>query len=142
MVNPMHRQGPITNTVLVVDDTTETREMLQVGLELHGYQVDIAGDVCEALAALTTHTYGAVVTDMCMPNRSGADFIRIVRGQPRTAKLPIILMSSGDVDTIPADMASEPFIRKPFGFESLVHLLNAYRCAPAGAERVLDNFRL
>jgi two-component system chemotaxis sensor kinase CheA len=80
--------------VLVVDDAMIVREMERSILEQAGYQVVIAKDGVEALAALVDHPCDLVVTDIDMPRMNGLQLTAEIRRLPRTAQLPVILLTS------------------------------------------------
>ena len=80
--------------VLVVDDAMIVREMERSILEQAGYQVVIARDGVEALAALVDHPCDLVVTDIDMPRMNGLELTAEIRRLPRTAQLPVILLTS------------------------------------------------
>jgi two-component system chemotaxis sensor kinase CheA len=80
--------------VLVVDDAMIVREMERSILEQAGYQVAIARDGVEALAALVDQPCDLVVTDIDMPRMNGLQLTAEIRRLPRTAQLPVILLTS------------------------------------------------
>ncbi|HKG39247.1 MAG TPA: response regulator [Conexibacter sp.] len=81
--------------VLVVDDQFTVRELQRSILEAAGYQVATAGD---GVAALQQLGGGAdidlVVTDLEMPEMGGLELLRRVRGEPATASLPVVVVTS------------------------------------------------
>jgi two-component system chemotaxis sensor kinase CheA len=92
---------PATRTssrVLVVDDARIVREMERSILEQAGYEVVTAKDGVEALAALVDHPCDLVVTDIEMPQMDGLQLTAEIRRLPRTAQLPVILLTSRSDD--------------------------------------------
>jgi two-component system chemotaxis sensor kinase CheA len=82
-------------SVLLIDDSPFFRNMLTPVLQAAGYQVTAAGSAHEALAMLKDGaTFDAAITDIEMPDMDGFEFAEAVRGDPRTADLPIIALSS------------------------------------------------
>jgi two-component system, chemotaxis family, sensor kinase CheA len=81
--------------VLVVDDQFTVRELQRSILEAAGYRVATAGD---GVAALQQLGGGAdidlVVTDLEMPQMGGLELLRRVRGEPATASLPVVVVTS------------------------------------------------
>jgi two-component system chemotaxis sensor kinase CheA len=87
------QMGP--RSVLLVDDSPFFRDMLTPVLQAAGYTVTTAGSAQEALALLSEgHTFDVAVTDTEMPDMDGFEFATVVRGDARTAELPIIALSS------------------------------------------------
>jgi len=82
-------------SVLLIDDSPFFRNMLTPVLQAAGYHVTAAGSAHEALAMLKDGaTFDAAITDIEMPDMDGFEFAEAVRGDPRTADLPIIALSS------------------------------------------------
>jgi CheY-like chemotaxis protein len=81
------------STVLVVDDQPELRNLFQKVLEHQGHQVVLACHGREALVAMEACVPELVLLDLAMPEMDGLTFLRIIRGQPRWAKLPVIMLS-------------------------------------------------
>ena len=70
------------------------REMERSILEQAGYQVVMAKDGVEALAALGEQPCDLVVTDIDMPRMDGLQLTAEIRRLPKTAQLPVILLTS------------------------------------------------
>ncbi len=86
-----HRQ----HTVLLIDDSPFFLNMLTPVLQAAGYQVTAVGSAQEALAMLRDNRpFDVAITDIEMPDMNGFQFAETVRGDPRTAGLPIIALSS------------------------------------------------
>jgi two-component system chemotaxis sensor kinase CheA len=86
-----HRQ----RQVLLIDDSPFFRNMLTPVLQAAGYQVTAAASAPEALAMFKEgRAFDAVITDIEMPEMDGFEFATILRGDPRTADLPLIALSS------------------------------------------------
>jgi two-component system chemotaxis sensor kinase CheA len=84
-----------TRNVLLIDDSPFFRNMLTPVLQAAGYEVTTAAAAHEALALLKEgRRFDVVITDIEMPDMNGFEFARAVRGDPRTAKLPVIALSS------------------------------------------------
>ena len=79
---------------LVVDDSMLIRHTVCRFLEDHGFQVETATNGMEALEMLATLQPSIVITDIQMPKMSGVELITVLKSDPRTAKIPIIALSS------------------------------------------------
>jgi len=77
--------------VLVVDDSRGVRQVVGQALGLAGFDVDLAGSPTEALSALETQRYDAIVMDYVMPTMDGASLVHKVRGLGIVA--PVVVMS-------------------------------------------------
>jgi hypothetical protein len=123
-------------TILVVDDEEAVRRMTARILSRHGYLVVEASGGEEALAAYRglPAPPDLVLTDVAMPQMSGIDLARRLRGEHETPP-PVLLMSgySGDAAAIRDALgASAGFVQKPFEAAALLHRVGL---ALAGADR-------
>ena len=80
--------------ILLAEDSITTRTQEARILENAGYEVVTAVDGLEAWNQLATRAFDAVVTDIVMPNLSGLALTEKIRGEPKYAELPIILVTS------------------------------------------------
>ena len=80
--------------VLVVDDDRAVREALERALQLHGYEVALASDGDNALAAVEARTPDALVLDVMMPGLDGLDVTRRLRRLGN--RVPVLLLTARD----------------------------------------------
>src|SRR5690606_33618529 len=81
--------------VLLVDDSAFFRNMLTPVLKAAGYQVTTAPSASAALEMIEAgQQFDVVLTDIEMPGMTGFDLAASMRGDPRTAQVPIIALSS------------------------------------------------
>lgn len=120
--------------VLIVDDEDVLLTMVAVLIEDLGHEAVTATSAREALDALAeTETLPAVIiADVMMPYISGVELARHVRADPRTARVPIILMSAAGRprDGHPADH----FLNKPFDLDDLTDLITQYVGEPVNPD--------
>jgi CheY-like chemotaxis protein len=79
--------------ILVVDDEPDLRYILRRVFELAGHEVTDAGNGATAVEAAHRSPPDLVVTDMMMPVMGGAELIRRLRGDPGTARIPILAVT-------------------------------------------------
>ncbi|WP_245593610.1 response regulator [Azospirillum halopraeferens] len=92
---PPERPPP---TILVVDDSITTRTLERSILEAHGYTVLLSVDGRDALERLGETPVDLIVSDVEMPHMDGYTLLQVVKGDPRTADIPVILVTSRDSD--------------------------------------------
>lgn len=85
-------------TILVVDDSINTREIERSILEAYGYLVEIAEDGEEAFAKTREGLYDLVITDVEMPRLDGFSLTERLRGDERYRNVPIIIVTSREKD--------------------------------------------
>ncbi|MFM2152020.1 MAG: hypothetical protein RL199_455 [Pseudomonadota bacterium] len=117
--------------VLVVEDTTDIRELLVDILSGEGYGVEACANGAEALARLSAGRYDLVLLDLMMPVMDGLQLLEELRrsgGQPP----PVVVMSAferfrGEV----AELGARAFISKPVDIDRLLDAV-ARHLVPAG----------
>ncbi|MCA9900368.1 MAG: response regulator [Ardenticatenaceae bacterium] len=81
-------------SVLVVDDDPLKRQLLRLILERAGFGVNEAADGAEALLSLDDGVPDLMTLDVMMPQMDGFAVCEKVRQNPKTAELPIIMVSA------------------------------------------------
>ena len=111
--------------VLLVEDDRSVRRYLEVTLERSGYKVITAGDGLEAMKLALSSEVDVVVTDAIMPHLSGQQLARFLRGNPRCANVPIVLLTGQDNKEAAnsPDDAIDAFLYKPVKAEELTNCL-------------------
>jgi two-component system chemotaxis sensor kinase CheA len=94
----LNRQTPsqsVTRTILLVDDSEFFRSMLAPLLRASGYRVLVADSAEQALSIIASpRLIDVVVTDIEMPGKNGFELVESLRGDSRTAAMPVIALSS------------------------------------------------
>ncbi len=81
----------MTRTILIVEDTEPTRDMLEIALlQLPDIEVHSVGTAEEALVCLAATDFSAMVTDLNLPSMDGFQLIETVR---RGSDMPIMVVS-------------------------------------------------
>lgn len=101
-------------TILIVDDEKEIRNLIAIYLKNEGYDVLEASDGEEGLSLLKKHQVHLIVLDIMMPNVDGIEMCMKVR---EIAEMPIIMLSakSQDMDKIVGlTLGADDYVIKPF----------------------------
>jgi two-component system, OmpR family, alkaline phosphatase synthesis response regulator PhoP len=123
----------MTPSILVADDESSIVLSLQFLLRKAGYEVRVAHDGEEALAAVREAVPDLVLLDTMMPKRDGFDVCQSLRADPALQGLPIIMLTarSRDVDRQKGmALGATDYISKPFSTRDLVETVRRY-LAPA-----------
>lgn len=83
----------MAKTVLVVDDSASTRQTVSFVLGRNGYSVVAAVDGIDALKKIAEEAIDLIVTEVNMPNLSGADMLEEVRKSEKTADTPVVILT-------------------------------------------------
>lgn len=104
-------------TVLLAEDDPLIRRVAEIALRREGFIVTAVADGAEALQVLEGDPVDLVVLDGMMPKVDGLEACRRLKGNPRTAHIPVIILSArsqhGDEDAGRAAGAIA-YIKKPF----------------------------
>jgi twitching motility two-component system response regulator PilH len=118
-----HRRGkPRLNArggmrVLVVDDSATVVAVLRRMLEQNGYLVLEAGDAEKGVQIATGEQPDLVFLDIVLPGMNGFAALRLLRRQPATREIPIIMMSGNEQATeqfYAQRIGADDFMKKPF----------------------------
>lgn len=114
--------------VLIVDDVAVNRLMVNKMLGTFGMEVMEANNGLEALEALRTFKADVILLDLMMPVMDGFEMLRILRANPLTTHIPVIVLSALNTndDIVAAyNAGANDFVTKPILFEKLVSSMNA-----------------
>ena len=93
-MDPSHNK----TRVLLVDDDADICRTLGDLLRSEGYDALVAGDAHEAMQNLSTESVDLIISDLMMPGVNGAELLRRLARDPRTRRLPTILLTAAGVD--------------------------------------------
>jgi DNA-binding NtrC family response regulator len=111
-------------TILIVEDETKMRRLLELQLGEEGFAVHSAADAETGLQILVREKPDLVVTDLRLPGMSGLEFLQAVKRV--NAALPVVMMTAhGTVEAAveAMKMGASDFITKPFSLDELVLII-------------------
>ncbi len=112
-------------TILVVDDEANIRDLARLYLTRAGYQVDTAADGLTALAQIKHHPPALMVLDLMLPRLDGIEVCRRVRAD---SNLPILMLTARDDDVdkiLGLEIGADDYMTKPFNPRELVARVRA-----------------
>lgn len=119
---------PYKQKILIVDDENDIIELLSYNLAKEGFDVSSASDGEEALKKIRNETFDLAVLDLMLPGLQGVDLCRILRNDPKTESLPVIMLTAKaeELDRILGlEMGADDYITKPFSPRELVSRVKA-----------------
>jgi DNA-binding response OmpR family regulator len=129
--------------ILVVDDEPDALEVLGFKLREAGYQPIFAPDGVRAITTARNEHPALIVLDLMLPEVDGIEVCKILRRDPATASIPIIMLTAraSEMDrVIGLEIGADDYVTKPFSPRELVlrikKLLERAR-TPDSAETVL-----
>lgn len=133
---------PLTSTttsprILIVDDEPDILHLIEFNLARAGYRTRSAPDAEEALRELKATSFDLLILDRMLPGLQGTELCRIIRQNPKTAQLPIIMLTArGEVsDRIDGlDAGADDYLAKPFSPAELIARIKAILRRAGGAQ--------
>jgi two-component system, OmpR family, phosphate regulon response regulator PhoB len=122
------RTAGIKPHILVVEDETALVEILRYNLEKEGFDVGVAVDGEEALAAINERQPDLVILDWMLPLVSGLEICRQVRRKAETRDLPIIMLTARgeESDRVRGlEVGADDYVAKPFSPSELIARVRA-----------------
>ncbi len=86
--------GPMAEKILIIDDDIDSLKLIGMMLQRHGYEVIAANAGQQGLAKATAELPNLIILDVMMPDMSGLDVCRRLRGNPSTKGIPIIMFTA------------------------------------------------
>ena len=108
-------------SIMIVEDDTDTREMLERFLQLEGFDVRTAANGQLALQSLQEdNALCVILLDLMMPVMNGWQFRQEQVRDPRLSKIPVVVVTAaGPRDEIP-DIDADAWLSKPVDFDRLL----------------------
>ncbi|MFL5305635.1 MAG: response regulator [Polyangia bacterium] len=121
--------------ILVIEDEKDLQEVLAYNLRQAGHTPILFGSGRDAVAAVTEHRPDLVLLDLMLPDVSGIEICRRVKGAPATKDIPIVMVTAkGDeVDRVVGfELGADDYVVKPYSVRELLLRIEAVlrRTAP------------
>ena len=115
-------------SILVIEDEPAIQELVSFSCATSGYKVRQAESVRVAQEAIRQELPDLVILDWMLPDRSGIELLRDLRGEERTRTLPVILLTAKSAvnDRVAGlDAGADDYVVKPFSPRELVSRVRA-----------------
>ena len=131
--------------ILIVDDERDLVSTLEYNFEREGYQTRSALNGAEALEqAKKTPLPDLVLLDLMLPDTSGTEVCRQLRGQAETKNIPVLMLTAKDdeIDRVVGfEVGADDYVTKPFSVRELMlrvrAVLRRSQSAPPPSEELL-----
>ena len=126
-------------TVLIVDDEEDIQELVKLSLQREGYEVLTVATGDNALVVARSRQPSLIILDLLLPGLAGLDVCKILKADPKTQAIPIIILSakSEESDIVAGlELGADDYITKPFSAKVLVARVR--RALRKEAEQSLD----
>ena len=117
----------MSKRILVVDDSTSIRQMVEVTLKTGQYDVTLAEDGAIALGICQNNSFDCVITDQNMPNMDGLTLIKSLRTLSPYKSTPILVLTTEASDAMKAKgraAGATGWIVKPFDPDKLLLVIS------------------
>jgi len=138
--------------ILLVDDEPAITQGIAYYLEREGFAVQTATTGNEALAKISRSSFDLIVLDLMLPDINGLEITRILKQNPQTEGIPIIMLTAKaeEIDiVIGLELDAEDYITKPFSARVLVARINGIlrrrspaEIAPEAQNRSEDSLKI
>ena len=124
----------MTHKLFVVENEPAIRDMLKFVLHSQGFEVDCFDEVKSAQVALKKEKPDLILLDWMMPGTSGIEYAKILKQQPATQNIPVIMLTAKAEEEnkiLGLDVGADDYITKPFSLgEFLARVRAALRRKP------------
>jgi len=115
-----------TPHILLVEDDTDTQNMLGIILNHYGYQLSIQDSAQKAISFLRGTTPDAILLDIRLPDMDGSELLTKLKKDPSTMTIPVVAITAFYTSETAADMRERGFdsyLPKPLNGEQIVSTL-------------------
>jgi DNA-binding response OmpR family regulator len=118
----------MTAKILIVDDERDLLELLRMNLGVEGYVITTAENAAQAMASIRTNKPDLILLDIMLPDTSGIQLTGKLKNTPKTADIPIILLTAKDKETdvvVGLSVGADDYVTKPFSTSVLIARIEA-----------------
>jgi len=125
----------VSQRLLLVDDDQRLTDMLGEYLRRNGFAVESVSTLAQGRVRLGQGSYDALLLDLMLPDGDGLDLTRELRAQPRTRRLPLLMLTARGEPTdriVGLEFGADDYLPKPFEPRELLARVKALlrRAAP------------
>jgi two-component system cell cycle response regulator DivK len=129
----------MAESILVVDDNLDNRELTQILLECEGFEVRLAEDAAQALRMFETYRPKLLLVDVQMPGMDGLELTRRLRRDPSSQDAIVVALSAYAMAAEKANALAagcDGYITKPINTRTFASAVRRYLEVPARPPRM------
>lgn len=114
--------------ILIVDDEKDIVKMLDYNLQKEGFKTVLSYDGEEALDLAIAERPKLILLDLMLPGIDGLEVCKILKKDPKTANIPIIMLTAKSQETdkiVGLELGADDYITKPFSPRELIARIKA-----------------
>ena len=109
--------------VVIADDDDIVRYLVEQIVSILGWTFDSAMNGMQAFCLIEGAMPALVISDVRMPGMNGIELLRAIKSNPRLYHIPVVLMSSGDMELEAREAGCSAFVAKPFSVDRFLQIL-------------------
>ena len=109
--------------ITIVEDEPAIAEILQYNLEQEGFEIEVLREGDTAFRALRQRLPDLVLIDLMLPGLDGLELTRLLKRDPATASVPLIMVTAKDQETdriVGLELGADDYVTKPFSPREVV----------------------
>jgi len=129
----------MAESILVVEDNLDNRELTQILLECEGFEVRLAEDAAQALRMFETYRPKLLLVDVQMPGMDGLELTRRLRRDPSSQDAIVVALSAYAMAAEKANALAagcDGYITKPINTRTFASAVRRYLEVPARPPRM------
>ncbi len=109
--------------ITVVEDEPAIAEILEYNLEQAGFEVEVIREGDLALVSIRRRVPDLILLDLMLPGLDGLELTRLLKRDPATADVPLIMLTAKDSETdriVGLELGADDYVTKPFSPREVV----------------------
>jgi DNA-binding response OmpR family regulator len=122
------KSSVVKETILVVEDEPDIREVIEYNLSREGFSVLSSGDGEDGLVLAREKAPDLVLLDLMLPSTDGVDVCRRLKEDPLTRSIPVIMVTAKGEESdvvIGLGLGADDYVKKPFSPKELIARVRA-----------------
>jgi PAS domain S-box-containing protein len=115
-------------SVLICEDDPDMSLIIKLAIEQAGFETTVVATIQEAAQKLREMTFSAMTLDLNLPDGDGLDFLKTLRSQPSTSRMPVVVVSASAAEarqSLTEDAPLVDWLAKPLDQQTLVQSIRA-----------------